>query len=38
VTVLGSNIRPLVEPNLELQLQTLKDHMGIDSLAETYHI
>ena len=31
VTVLCSNLRDLVTPNLILQLNALKEHMGVDS-------
>lgn len=36
VTVLCSNLRPLVEPSLELQLNLLKEHIGIESFAAVY--
>ena len=36
VTVLCSNLRPLVEPSLELQLSFLKEHIGIKSFAAAY--
>ena len=36
VTVLCSNLRPLIEPSLELQLSFLKEHIGINSFAATY--
>ena len=36
VTVLCSNLRPLIEPSLELQLSFLKEHIGIKSFAAAY--
>jgi len=33
VTVLSSNLRTAITPDLGLQIQALKDHMGITSFA-----
>lgn len=33
VTINCSNLKPLITPDLELQLRVLKEHMDIDSFA-----